>query len=583
MSTASHTALSETTSATQTEVTSTSTTDTAKPQPEVTSASTSAFVTSFEAPLSVTGPISTPSSTTSTASNTSATSDQPIPDSSTPTPSGEPSHNLNAGAVIGVSVASGVSGFFIIGVGLFFCCRRIRRKHQEAKNRDFFEIGGVMSEPPDFGRPPRRLPTPGPKPYLGGSSRDPEMTRLMSPFSPRPQVPPVIVTAPNDHESLIEFERPEHIGFAVSSESEFEGSQSSYRTVSDLLPDRPWLYPEPLRWGRPKYSRPSSGAFGPDDYEPIPRNFFAAPNGYTNFSSFTGYGNENRQYTQMRRAGLPANPRALLYGFDGAQRFLPAKKTQANPMKPVYINSEGKSQHSREAAICGSQGSQSPRRQSWDRDYVREYWQDPNVGCSRTNGRPSSHGAARRSFHSSGRNDRLSGGSETSFETVDINENLGPPSATRHSGNFKPLSPLREVRTPSGSPRNTRDNNHNNKSTSRGPSPVQYPKIPGSIHPAQEIVSRPRIVKQNDIKRVQIHRGKPQPKELTVPYSPEDYWTDPSSSSSSQEIPQTSPSRPMGPREPRKPMTPQGQKRQSPLEHNLTPSRRGGDLIIRVD
>jgi hypothetical protein len=170
--------------------------------------------------------------------------------------------------------------------------------------------------------------------------------------------------------------------------------------------------------------------------------------------------------------------------------------------------------------------------------------------------------------------------------------------ASRHSGGFRPLTPVREIRTPLREMQNPmgESSNHGKSSTARylsttkssGPGLHPLPAPPNPLHP-QEIISRPRIVRQDDIKRVQIRRGKPLPSpkdsEITVPYSPDDFWFEPKdapSSGSAYILPAPRSSANY------KKYTSKGQlgmpkKKPLPPERNLTPSRRGEDLILQVE
>jgi hypothetical protein len=94
------------------------------------------------------------------------------------------------------------------------------------------------------------------------------------------------------------------------------------------------------------------------------------------------------------------------------------------------------------------------------------------------------------------------------------------------------------------------------------------------------MISRPRIVRQDDIKRVQIRRGKPSAKEVSVPYCPDDYWHEQNSEPSKYNAARKSGEHKYAPggmlgRMPKK--------KPSPLERNLTPSRRGTDLALQVE
>ncbi|KAJ5541415.1 hypothetical protein N7494_006491 [Penicillium frequentans] len=109
----------ESTTESETSTSTTSTSITSDPAAEITSYHPS---TSASEVLSHTS--SDTSTTTPTNPSTSATGKND-------------SHHVSPGIVIGVSVVSGVAGCFIIGVAVFFCAKRWRKKNQID-----FEIGG---------------------------------------------------------------------------------------------------------------------------------------------------------------------------------------------------------------------------------------------------------------------------------------------------------------------------------------------------------------------------------------------------------------------------------------------------------
>ncbi|KAJ5594761.1 uncharacterized protein N7459_000969 [Penicillium hispanicum] len=111
-----------------------------------------------------------------------------------------------------------------------------------------------------------------------------------------------------------------------------------------------------------------------------------------------------------------------------------------------------------------------------------------------------------------------------------------------------------------------------------------------TLWPAPEVISRPRIVRKDDIKRVQVRSSPRPPTEVVVPYCPEDFWlergrTQAPRSRISSELPYPSEACPgvvLYPRSPKK--RPQdAPKRVSPTSRNLTPSKRGEHLILSVD
>ncbi|KAK1138524.1 hypothetical protein N8T08_002441 [Aspergillus melleus] len=526
---------------------------------------TSTTLTPFESPISITR-----------TTQHSSTSDQP---SSTSAASNE--SRLKPSAVIGVSVASGVSGFFVIGIIIFCCCRKARRRNQQAKDNNFFEIGGAMSEPPDFSSPPRR-PTPGPSnPSSRTINEDSRPARLMSPFEYRNENPAVVVTGPDgDHNNNRNSRRisPSKIGFAFSSNSENEASpsQSSQRTISDLLPEKPAydLYPQPLRWSQQKTPRPASGATLFEEDVVRPRGGPGAPTPFMIPSAMPARYNSSRQYNRAPMAGLPDNPRAMMHGFEGRHNGTLTPRNPDSRKKPIYAYSGAGVHPPRRADIYDAPSYHN----EWDglmhhENYVDSYWQQPDHGYMGGAGMPSPRNMARRSSPQSSSTavNKPSG----EFETININENSGSRRTSRHSGSFRPLSPLKEVRTPTNVPPK--------RDYFRGDAPVNEPGSSRSTAagPAHEIVSRPRIVRQDDIKRVQVRRGKPQPAGQTVPYTPDDYWHE---NESDPLIPELNSHALVS--DSRYPIERMGRRstiRAVPTERNLTPSRHGTDLILRVD
>ncbi|CEL07482.1 hypothetical protein ASPCAL10639 [Aspergillus calidoustus] len=598
--------------------------------------STPTAVTTFQTPVSTTD--STPDPSSTETDEPTFTSPETSPSATTSDPPAAPARGsgLNSGAVIGVSVASGLAGFFILGVIIFFCSRRIRRRN--AQDREFFEIGGHMAEPLDFSFPPRRPPM-GPRPTPGTQNTDAEDARLVPPAEPGYQHPAVTVTEP---EAEYDYERmraglTDRSGIQSSSNLEFDAASSiSSRTVSDLLPDKPTyeLYPRPLRWSQHKKSRPSSTATYFEEENPPAQRNLPSPS----LQHFVFTGSTDRSSNRPHMAGLPANPRAMKYGFGPGPNQLPTTKGPDHGKKPVYAAAKENIPPSRQAAIhrSSSSSSASPYQQSAHIDYddnIDNYWPSTDAGfvgarviqpqrAQQNVPQPPPHS----SFHSAGAK-RNSFGDYPGydFESLDYNGDgtglgLGPSRHTsRHSGSFRPLTPVREIRTPTGEVQKTLDNPFNTPSKSNKPARY-HPPGPSSLSapptqpgPAQEIVSRPRIVRQDDIKRVQIRRGKPSPKEVTVPYCPDDYWHEPESSEAQAQVQhQHQPSSFGGPssggREqagpwgyitPRQsgdysnkyaPAAPGGKgnlgmpkKKPAPMERNLTPSRRGQDLILQVD
>lgn len=117
--------------------------------------------------------------------------------------------------------------------------------------------------------------------------------------------------------------------------------------------------------------------------------------------------------------------------------------------------------------------------------------------------------------------------------------------------------------------------------------------ISGPLDPTAEVVSRPRIVRGDDIKRVQI-RSSPRPRPPSEIYCPEDFWLERGrvlaphpqpQQTNSPDLPYPSekcPGSVLYPSSPKK--RPEDvTRRASPTSRNLTPSKRGEDLFLSVD
>lgn len=472
-------------------------------------------------------PVSASTTSTNSLSTTTGSSHSTSPTPTTNTHS-EPTHTpestdtLNSSAVIGISVASGISVVFIFGVAVFFCCRRIRHRHRNKEDPNFFEIGGFMSEPPEFTVPPVRRQNPGPQSTTNIDQAD---RKVMNPFKAVALNPAVVVTKP-DHDRSSGYDSLQRIGLAISSESELDTasrSQATPRTLSDLLPDKPDLYPEPLRYSQQSKSSPQSG------------ETFGHSNSWTDSSRPSSRELGSTTYNRMKTIGLPPNPRVMKQCLSD----VPPNALASNQRRiPTYANN-------RVQPIYGAANFSNPTIpfSSFEReDNMTEYGQDSGLNQSLD------HNLIPPRFPSPTGSYHVPGSLGRRLEPNDISD-------SQQSRALRPLTPVREVRTPGNFAQGKANHDYFNMS------PPGYP----AIHPRSERVSRPRIVRKDDIKRVQIRRGKPQPKELQVPYSPEDYWLEHSRGQRSMYS---------------------GRNRiayNSPSEHSLTPSRRGTDLILRVD
>ncbi|OQE46808.1 hypothetical protein PENCOP_c001G03481 [Penicillium coprophilum] len=486
---------------------------------------TPSIVTSASVSASVLASASTPTTTTPSQTSvitfydsSSSSRPQVEPTSSTEESSSESSeatnkkgdHAITPAAVIGMSVASGLAGSFIIGVAVFFCCKRWRRKQREQAPPHIFEIGGAMSEPSDFSKPMPPLPTDG----LGvGSSYSPRSGRetmsqrpgtfhSMATVQSQSRYTPQSAAAYHSGQSK-EPKDQERIGFAISSDSDWETSprtQSSQHSIARLIPDpAAGLYPKPLKWSH----RPPSGEtlFEEDESQQA-----AAAAGMIQ-------NNSPRLGTQPKLAGLPSNPRAFIEGFPAGKfkRRSRASSTLAPPFNP------------NQAFRTSSSNSSAT----------------PN---------PTSE---------------------------------APQTAYSFNPNTLLAAPVNTTQT-------------QNPSLSPGRQAPQHCPAPSSttLSPSSEIVSRPRIVRGNDIKRVQIRNSPRPPSEVIAPYCPDDLWLErgralapPKSREPSGELPYPSDMYSGAVHYPDSPKKRVGTEsnRVSPTSRNLTPSRRGDDLILQVD
>lgn len=465
---------------------------------------TSSITSSASSDLTFYNPSSSTSeSQPSETQQTTSTEQTSVPSSDIPADANKKDHHgISAAAVIGMSVASGIAVAFIIGVAVFFCCKRRRKQQRDESDPHVFEIGGAMTEPPYFSKPMPRLPTSGSGPEsppspVSSEGRNPQQMssvqpmafiRSQSPYSPSHASPSR--PAQNNPSN-----RQERIGFAISSDSDWDTSprtQSSQHSVARLIPEGSiGLYPKPLKWSH----RPASGETLFEEDESHQAAFAA---GKTKMNS-------PKPGVAPKLAGLPSNPRAYKEG-GGA---VPAGPRPGPPraLAPPFSHTST---------------LRSP---------------NPNSNTTANETAPTSDPTS------------ISNTIFPSFNTTK------PPSQTLQPSPIPSSSTL-----PSGS----------------------------------EIVSKPRIVQGKDIKRVQIRNSPCPPSEVVAPYCPEDLWLErgrphaPAKStvpSGSQELPYPSDVFPGDVHYPASPKKNAGtvSNRVSPTSRNLTPSKRGGDLILRVD
>ncbi|EED14388.1 conserved hypothetical protein [Talaromyces stipitatus ATCC 10500] len=338
-----------------------------------TAPATSVLVTSTpKSSLVTTKTTTVPSTITMLPATTITTSTTTTRSTSTSTTSAAAAakSSLSSPAVIGVSIASGVSAIFLMVVAMILCGRRLRRRKLRQAAPQSFEIGGEMSEPPDFTAAvvPQLLPPTQPSHLPRGTTTD--MGAATGPnfhqFPPHPvreQGPLVILTQSSPANGNANTNQ------AMSPETEYNASpqsQTSQRTISRLLPEgtaRQGIVPEPLRVIRQPAAntirvvggpRPASEATVIDEDESQPssnststrNNIFGPPLDKLRRAS---------RGSPMRVVGLPAGPRAMLsplrtrqqnpydsgnsYKWDKEAVPIPASRSPGSSLSPAeHVN-----------------------------------------------------------------------------------------------------------------------------------------------------------------------------------------------------------------------------------------------------
>lgn len=448
--------------------TQTSTSNTAYSTP---SASKTTLVTS----PSSTRPVTTSQSSPSTSWTTSIKSSASQSAHSSPSPSATQSaSSLSTPAVVGVSVSTGISALFLAGVFFYFCVRKIRRGKSET-----FEIGGSMAEPPDFAPSTPRNPPPNPGQNAGENTVKPTFHNF--PLEPVTRGGPLITVT---KQAAGPAPTGEAIGIAITPETERGGSpesQSSQRTLSQLLPDKPdyALYPEPLRLSR-QGVRPTSGGTAFEEDSGRRRSIFGpllevARNQPTRADKLTGQ-QFPRKGNGRPYPGLPSDPRALIYAAERTQNQKPHPGGQMVQL-PVQQNKSSDANGGRH---------HGPSRGDTDWPLNDRNRRSFGRGLSRLGGRRSS--LNRRS------NSRNSECSDTSFESIDTEDDDGTPDWNLPPA--KPLSPVRENSAPLDATQVT----GLSLLYPTGNSPVKYPKMPrsASVSRDAEVIPVPRAAKLHE-------------------------------------------------------------------------------------
>ncbi|KAL2004310.1 hypothetical protein VTN02DRAFT_3104 [Thermoascus thermophilus] len=424
---------------------------------------------------------------------------------------GSPS-SLSMPAVVGVSVASGISAAFVIGVVMFFCIRKVRRKYMG--NRDSFEIGGKMAEPPNFLQSPPKKMTPGPDRSFGGGIYNSGPTQLGSPIKLTTRGPLVVVT--NHVSDSLATAQAGEIGIAMSPETEHGSpeSPSSQRTLSALLPEKP-NYTLSSGTLQPSHqdSRSMSGeTLFDEDIERRPRDLLGPSYGVTSSTAavavkdrYTGSESSPQNFNLRPTIGMPSGPRAMMFVRQNRPN-LPALRSSEQPMRLAYQSPRQATQPSHGTAL-----SQSGKQLNAQSDYPSQPSQNTGSDRRRNRGRESPRESVRRLPVGSRNNNRWSEGSDTSFESIGIDKADESPDWS--SSGVKRLSPVRETWTLGGGMQEGRSLPYPTRSC-----PVRYPKVPrsASVSLHAEVASMPRPA--NVYRNKSPQGGSSQPAAGPTPY-----------------------------------------------------------------
>lgn len=534
-----------TTTTTSSTSSTTTTSDAKETTADTASSQTSTSTTSTEAP-SVT---SSPSSTAESGASPTITSDPQTATSTNTTAAAAAGASsdggISPGVVIGVSVISGSAGCFIIGVAVFFCAKRWKKKNRVDSDsevaRDEFCHDPVNWGPAELSESSRsrrssQMPDVGPTMLHSSPTRQElEVSQIQWPaqiVGPLSQYPPRFANGSGIR--LVDSPRDEHnqrIGYAVTSNSD-RGSPRMMNSRPQQSPvelppmHTPGLYPRPLNLSQ----RPTSEAtdFEDDDAEVVIEKKLP------DLPSTRG----GPKPGPSAHPGLPPNPRALKQGYRASQFRRPSaqrryEERRAEPLPPQPQ----------------PQQPQSPPR--------------PVPAGPRGLGPPFSAKSYR------------ARASTTSNSSSGPNYSSGSSDHTSNTFATTPPFSAARPRLLTGTP-------------PRRPQPPTPAPVP--LAPPAEIISHPRIIRKGDIKRIEPGTSSRPPSEVVVPYCPEDLWlergrSNAHSRSPSSELPYPSEALPgvvLYPSSPKK-RPGEGPQRISPTSRNLTPSRRGDDLILSVD
>ncbi|OJJ51707.1 hypothetical protein ASPZODRAFT_127828 [Penicilliopsis zonata CBS 506.65] len=438
-------------------------------------------------------PQSQTSQTASLASTSTATS-------TASTVSSGGSHSLSKSAVTGISIASTFAGVAAIWAVVWFYWWR-RRQRRTGSKHDSFEIGGSMSEPPDFGMTTPQRPIPSLNPS-GSGGFDPETQRLTSPLRFPDRTPPQDHLRGNGSGSAMPGVGHDGVGINLvpdlNAEDLGDNSQQVRRLFPQLLPDhRPsdaGLYPAPLRVSQQWNLRPNSSATLFEEDLERPNSLSGPSNRITAFPGSTGGGNRAGSSSTGRppRVGLPSNPRPVRHMFEEQQNPWSIRQVSSQPEIPPYREDPRGDDPIYPIHIHKPNQAAQPGQATTATTAMTTA---TGAGQSRSRDRPFSQDTLRRLYPVPPVPNRFSSGSVTSFDTSDMYDNTRNSRrwSRRSSGGYRPLTPVKEAVTPlKTTPKGTPE---------RSP---PYPRIPLPVNPPTEIVANPRIVRRDDIKQIHI-------------------------------------------------------------------------------
>lgn len=316
------------------------------------------------------------------------------------------------------------------------------------------------------------------------------------PVAPLVRGPLVVVNQSPAHSSST---KEAGIGTALTPETnqtDSPASRASQRTVSQLLPEKPdyGLYPEPLHVDRFPEETVNDGAVFDGDSQQRHGAFsdslqqVAQP---TNFSER----NVRRVPQGNPNMGLPTDPRAVMYGPERVRNLTRDQQNFAFQRPPMPEPPPLREQHPalRTADHFIGQSNWYPpvnRNPNYSVNGDMSVNRQFAANSARNSGRNSQRFVGPRSSFNRRSSSRISGNSDTSFESVGYEDDDDDGYGDWSLGTGKQLSPVKEYSTPYDSQKA----NGGQQPGAMGPSPIRYPRMPrsASISRDAEVIPRPR-------------------------------------------------------------------------------------------